>query len=85
MLIGAPDRSGGALGEICPQAIRDAENVQDLPDSRHVVAIGVAEDDDVIRIERDARTGMPRREALEEPEINRMKKHGVEDVDDDSE
>ena len=85
MLIGAQDRSGGAFGEISPQAGRDAENTQDLPDSRQVMEIGVAEDDDILGIERDAGTGMSGREALEEPEIDRAKKHGVEDVDDDGE
>ena len=85
MLVGAPDRSGGAFGEISLQAGREAENAQDLPDSRQVMAVGMAEDDDVIGIERDAGTGVPGRETTEEPEIDRAEKHGVEDVDDDGE
>ena len=85
VLVGAPDWSGGAFGEVGLQAGRDAKNAQDLPDSRQVMAVGVAEDNNVIGIERDAGTGVPGRETTEKPEINQAEKHGVEDVDDDGE
>ena len=85
VVIGALYRSGRALVKVGLKPRSEPKDVEEPSDRGEVVGVRVAEDDDVIRIKRDAGTGMLGHEPLEEPEINRTKKHGVEDVDDDRE
>ena len=85
VVIAAPDWRCGAFVKVGAEPRGHPKHPKKLAHGGNVVAVEVAENNDVVCVEGNARGRVTCREPLEEAVVNRTEEKRVQDVDDDGE